>query len=271
MLDVTVHDDVQRLSFSTWRSRRAGYSVSVFAVRGVLIDSAFDDVGPELMAWIATNPVDGAIITHAHDDHAGNAERLARAGVPLHVAADTEALMRTPEPRGLYRRWTWGDKPLLRSVAKPFDHPALNVMPARGHSHDHHVVWDPDRETLFAADLFLSVKVRVAHPIDREDVRMQVDALRAALTLRPARVFDAHRGLLADGCGLLRAKTQWMEDTIGRIDRRIDQGWNDRAIMRDVLGGEQLLGYVSFNDYSRRNFVANVRQTHARLNARAAR
>jgi len=270
MLDVTVHDDVQRLRFSTWRSRRVGYSVSVFAVRGVLIDSAFADVGPELMAWIATNPIGGAIITHAHDDHGGNAERLARAGVPLHIEADTELLLRAPESRGLYRRWTWGDKPPLRSAVEPFDHPALDVMPARGHSYDHRIVWDPDRETLFAADLFLGVKVRVAHPIKREDVRMQVDALREVLTLQPKRVFDAHRGLLADGCGLLRAKAQWMADTIGRIDRRIDQGWSDRAIVRDVLGREELIGYASFNDYSRRNFVANVRHSHACPDARRA-
>ena len=79
MLTVESHGDVQRLHWTTWRSRAVGYSVSTYAVRGTLIDSAFDGVGNELMAWIAANRPGGVLITHAHDDHGGNAERLARA------------------------------------------------------------------------------------------------------------------------------------------------------------------------------------------------
>ena len=50
MLTVESHGDVQRLHWTTWRSRAVGYSVSTYAVRGTLIDSAFDGVGRELMA-----------------------------------------------------------------------------------------------------------------------------------------------------------------------------------------------------------------------------
>lgn len=263
MLDLSVHDDVQRLSFSTWRSRRVGYSVSAFAVRGVLIDSAFDDVGSELLAWISANDIGGAIITHAHDDHGGNAERMANAGIPLQMMPDTEVLLRAPRTRGLHRRWTWGRMPRLVSRVTPFAAPKLELIEARGHSPDHYVVWDAECETLFAADLFLSVKVKVAHPVEREDVREQVGSLRRIAALKPRRVFDAHRGLLKDGTGLLNAKADWIEETVGRIDRRIDEGWSDRAIIKDVFGGESIFAYTTFGDFSRANFVASVRLTHA--------
>lgn len=264
MLEIESHGDVERLRFSTFRSRLFGYSVSCYAVRGMLVDCAFHDVGDELAAWIAARRPRGVIVTHAHDDHASNAERLAAAGVPVVMPPDTERILRAPESRGLYRRVTWGPKALLRSPLVPFDISPLQLVPTRGHSHDHHVVWDPECGDLFAADLFIGVKVRVAHGTRREDVRAQPAALRAALALAPQRVFDAHRGLLADPIGLLTAKLNWLEETIGAIDRRISEGWSDSAILRDVMGGEEWLGYLSFGDYSRRAFVQNVRATHRR-------
>ena len=85
MLTVESHGDVQRLHWTTWRSRAVGYSVSTYAVRGTLIDSAFDGVGRELMAWIAAKKPGGVLITHAHDDHGGDRKstRLNSSHIPL--------------------------------------------------------------------------------------------------------------------------------------------------------------------------------------------
>ena len=262
MLTIEVHDDVTRLHFSTWRSRLAGYSVSTYVVRGVMVDASFGDAGPELMAWLGANPLSGVIVTHAHDDHGGNVERLARAGIPLQMAPDTEALLRAPRTRGVHRKWTWGPMPILRSEVTPFAAERLALIAARGHSPDHYVVWDAERATLFAADLFLSVKVKVAHPVEREDVRQQIGSIRRIVALNPERVFDAHRGLLKDGKALLEAKANWIEETVGQIDRRIAEGWSDRAIVKDVFGGEAALAYTTFGDFSRANLVASVRRTH---------
>jgi glyoxylase-like metal-dependent hydrolase (beta-lactamase superfamily II) len=262
MLQVERHGDVERLHFSTWRSRRAGYSVSCYAVRGIIVDAAFADAGPELLEWIRANKPQGVIVTHAHDDHGGNAQLLAREGVPMQMAADTEQLLRTPQKRGLHRKWAWGPMPLLRDRVTPFVASGLEIIEARGHSPDHYVVFDPTTETVFAADLFLSVKVRVAHPVHREDVRQQIGSVRKIAAMKPKRVFDAHRGLLKDGVTLLNAKADWMEQTVGQIDRRIVDGWSDPPIVREVFGREPLFTYVTMGDWSHANFVASVRQTH---------
>lgn len=238
--------------------------MSAYAVRGVVVDSAFSDVGAELLQWIAANKPAGVIITHAHDDHGGNAERLAAAGVPMLMAADTAALLRTPQRRGIHRWWSWGAMPVLRSTVTPFEAPGLEVLAARGHSPDHYVVWDAERETVFAADLFLSVKVKVAHPVHREDVRQQIESVRRIAAMKPKRVFDAHRGLLRDGVALLNAKANWIEETVGQIDALIAKGWDDRAIVKEIFGGEPLFTYVTMGDWSRANFVASVRKIGAR-------
>ena len=256
MLTVTLHDDVVRLAFSSARSRLLRYGVSAYVTRGALVDTGFPGIRRELLAWLATHPVDGALITHAHEDHAGNAEALARQGLPLQMAPETESQLRDFGSVGFYRRFCWGTPTDLRSPVTRFVHPALELLAARGHSADHHVVWDAERETVFGGDLFIGVKVRIAH--QHEDIRAQVIAVRSIAEMRPRRFFDAHRGPLENPVPQLRAKADWMEETIGEIEDRLRRGWPARAIRDDVLGREDFTGVASNGDYSRLAFVRSV-------------
>lgn len=232
------------------------YGVNVFIARGVLIDTGFPAVGAELERWLDAHPVRGVIVTHAHEDHAGNVGRLARRGLPIQMAAESVAAARAPGAIGLYRKFCWGPFPPLRETLEPFDAPGFELIPARGHSADHHVVWDADDDSLYCGDLFIGVKVRIAH--HDEDLRTQIDVLRATAARRPRRVFDGHRGALADPVGELLAKADWMEETIHAIETRARRGWSPRAIRNEVLGREDSTGIVSFGDYSRLNFVRSV-------------
>ena len=259
MLRVIPHGDVVQLELSSVMSRFFRYGVSVYVTRGALVDTGFPAVGDELESWLDAHPVEGAIVTHAHEDHAGNVARLARRGLPIQIAPDSEADVRAPAPIGLYRRFCWGSYPPLRETLVPFAHPALSLVPARGHSHDHHVVWDEERETVFCGDLFIGVKVRIAH-LD-EDLRAQVVVLRAIAARQPRRIFDGHRGLLDGPIAQFNAKADWIEETIGAIELRARAGWSARAIRNEVLGPEDVTGIASFGDYSRMNFVRNVIRT----------
>jgi glyoxylase-like metal-dependent hydrolase (beta-lactamase superfamily II) len=259
MLTIERFADVTRLRFTSWRSRSSGYEVSAYLVRGTLVDTGCACMGADLAAWLAATPVAGAVVTHYHEDHAGNAERLAQLGVPLWLFEATRRHLAASGPVRLYRRFTWGAPSPLRSPVKPYLPAGLEILPTPGHSEDHHVVIDPGTGTVFGGDLYLGVKVRVAHP--GENPRQQVASLRLVLARAPARLFDAHRGQVPDAVGALRAKIAWMEDTIGAIDQRIARGWSDRAIRREVLGREAPLGYLSGGEYSTLNLVRAVRRS----------
>lgn len=262
MLESISHGDVSELRFSTARSRSVGYGVSAFVTRGTLIDTAFPGVRADLEAWLAVNSIAGALLTHAHEDHAGNAAALAASGLPIGLAALTRDALRSPERIGFYRQFTWGGAAALDAPVAGFRHPNLALHPTPGHSADHHVVWDAERGTVFGGDLFIGVKVRIAH--HDEDLNAQVRALREVASWQPERFFDAHRGRIEDPVMQLRAKADWMEATIDAVARRVRDGWSDGAIRREVFGGEELAGYFSLGDYSRLNFVRSVRQSVAR-------
>jgi glyoxylase-like metal-dependent hydrolase (beta-lactamase superfamily II) len=149
--------------------------------------------------------------------------------------------------------------PALRTPIDPYSPSGLELLHAPGHSADHHVIWDAERGTLFAGDLFLSVKVRVARP--GEDPRVLVRSLRSIAALSPARMFDSHRGPIADPAAMLLAKAQWLEDVIGRIDALSRGGASEAEIVKGVFGREAFVGWISGGDLSRRNLVRAVLST----------
>ncbi|MDF1506398.1 MBL fold metallo-hydrolase, partial [Roseisolibacter sp. H3M3-2] len=203
----------------------------------------------------------GAVLTHAHEDHAGNAAARAARGVPLAMADATRAALADSAPLALYRRATWGTPTPVRPDAPAADPAPLVLLPTPGHTADHHAVWDPERETLFGGDLFLNVRVRIAH-LD-EDLPALARSLRAMAALRPRRLFDAHRGLVPDPAAALAAKAGWTEDTIAEIGRLLDAGWPERRVRAAVLGGESATGWLSAGAYSRLNYVRAVARARA--------
>ena len=261
MLALSTHGPVLRAELSSRASRLVGFSVSAYVVHDVLVDTGFPGAERELLAWVASlgARLRGAMVTHKHEDHAGNVEALARRGVPLVMSAATLRAVRDVSPIGFYRRFTWRSMVPLVSEPVAFDPAPLRLVPTPGHSPDHHAVWDPETGTLFGGDLFLGVKVRIAHP--GEDPRRLARSLRDAAALAPAHLIDAHRGPVADPVAALRAKADWLEATLADVDRLLDAGWEDAAIRQAVLGREELAGWFSRGDYSRINFVRAARRS----------
>ena len=256
VIRVTRHDDVTAVHFATARSRAARYGVYVFIARDTLIDSAFHGARRAFAALLDETRPTGMLLTHHHEDHAGNAALVARRGLPIGASSATLDAIRTVERIGFYRRFVWSSMPPLSGAIEPYSARGLALIDAPGHSPDHQVIWDAERETLFAGDLFLSVKVRVARP--GEDPRRLARSLRAVAELHPRRMFDSHRGAIEHPRRMLLAKAAWLEETIGAIDRLHAAGLGTGEILSQVFGGEAGVAFVSAGDLSRRNFIRAV-------------
>jgi glyoxylase-like metal-dependent hydrolase (beta-lactamase superfamily II) len=256
MLSVERYDDVTRLRMSTPLTRALGYEASAFLTRGVLVDTGFPAVARDFARWLdGTRPV-GVVITHHHEDHAGNLELLARGGVPVAAADATIDAIRALRTLDFYRQANWGTPPALRSPLVRFDPAPLRLLPTPGHAPDHHVVWDAERETVFSGDLFLSVKARLTQ--DTEDVHGIVRSLHAVIALKPKRVFCAHRGPVHDPVNALRAKAAWMEEIIGEARRLAAAGMTVPAISRRLLGRDGFVGFISRGKLAHRNLIRSV-------------
>jgi endoribonuclease LACTB2 len=263
-----IEPDVLRLRMRSWQGRVAGYEVSAYVVRDVLIDTGPPHARATFLPAVQRLAPRGAIVTHYHEDHAGNAAELAAIGMPMLTHPFCEARLRAPEPIHAYRRLVWGNTTPLSAPLVSFDPSPLTLLPLPGHTIGHLVVWDAERRLLVSGDLFLGVKVRVAH--GSESPRLLVASLRAAAALEPRLLLDAHRGAVHDPVPLLGAKIRWMEETIGAIDALHARGVGEHEIARRVLGREKLVGRVSRGEYSKvalvravlRDTTTPVREAH---------
>lgn len=255
-------DDVIRLRLERAANRAVGIDVSAYVVRGVMIDTGFYRARHEVLDAVRSLGVRGAIVTHWHEDHAGNVALLAGHGLPMLMRPDTEATLRTRPAIQLYRRVVWGHPPALTDALTTFDAAGFECIHTPGHSSDHQVIWDSETGTVFSGDLWLGVRARVLH--STENPYVILDSLRRVKALGPTRMFDAHRGLVERPVDAIEAKIQWLSETIGEIERRIGEGWSDRAIVTRVLGGEEMAALISRGDYARRNLVRAVRRYGSR-------
>ena len=122
-----------------------------------------------------------------------------------------------------------------------------------GHTGDHLVVWDADRRLLVSGDLFLGVRVRVAH--ESESPRALLGSLRRAAALEPRLLLDAHRGPVTDAAAKLRAKANWLEATLREIESLGARGLSNREIAWRTLGREAVVGWLSGLEYSKIGLV----------------
>ena len=260
MIEIQRFGDVERIRLASWGSRIAGMDVSAYFVDGILVDSGFPRARHTLARFLDERSVVGAMLTHYHEDHAGNAELLASRGIPLLMHSITSERLRAPAQIRAYRRIVWGTPRAVTSLpSAPGDITRLQFVFTPGHSPDHQIVWDPVRETLFSGDLWLGVRARVMH--SAENPYRIVESLRAAVALKPARMFDAHRGAVRDPVTALGTKISYLEETIAAIEAKIAAGWSDRAILRAILGGDEPVAIASRGEYSRMNFVKAVRRS----------
>lgn len=247
---------VIRFRCRSWLSAAAGYEVSAYAIDGVLVDTGFPRIASELLPVLAREPLRGVVVTHWHEDHAGNIAALATMGIPVLMHPETEATLRARPEILPYRSLIWGRSGRLQGKSTSFDPAPLEIVPTPGHARDHLVVWDPSRRIVASGDLFLGVKVRVAHV--HESPRALVASLRRVAALQPRLLLDAHRGVVRDATSALRAKIAWMEETMEAIRALAARGKSPKEIRRCVLGREEMVGLASFGEYSKRALVDAV-------------
>jgi glyoxylase-like metal-dependent hydrolase (beta-lactamase superfamily II) len=249
--------DVTRWRMSSAAGRAVGYDVSAYVYRGVMIDTGLHHARRALDAAMAAVAIRGVVVTHWHEDHAGNVALLASRGVPMIMRDDTAAVLRRRPSIQLYRHVIWGRPPALAEVAR-FECDELECIHTPGHSEDHQIVWFPETRTLFSGDLWLGIRSRIVHVA--EDPYLIVESLRRTAALGPERMFDAHRGAVTKPVDALLARADWLSGTLDEIARQVAAGRSDETIVKQLLGGEEAASVVSFGEYSRRNLVRSVRR-----------
>jgi glyoxylase-like metal-dependent hydrolase (beta-lactamase superfamily II) len=231
--------------------------VHCYAVGDTLVDTGLACCGDELAAVVAASGIRRAVLTHHHEDHAGNAARLRAAGLEVLAGAATRARVAHDAPIRFYQHLIWGkcppaavDELPARVRIGPHD---AEAIPAPGHCPDQLVFFVAEEGWLFAGDAFLSERVKVFRR--DEDFAATVATVRRLLRLDFDALLCAHKPRFTGGRRALQAKLEWLLELEGEVRRRHAAGDPPARIARACVRPPWLAAVLTAGDASADNLV----------------
>ncbi len=263
MLQVTQHGPISRIVLARTFFGRALYTVAIYLVDGLLIDSGPPVTARQLGNWLQGQGVEQIINTHHHEDHSGGNGWLQRAlNLRVKVPPGTVPLLAQFPRLEAYRRLVWGQPGNFRadSLGKVVEssHYRYQVIPTPGHCPDHVCLFEPEQRWLFSGDLYIEERARYL----RADVSLDqlTASLRHVLTLRPKLLLCCHAGVVEDAYGAIERKLDYW-DRLGIQARELQQGGlSSREISDRLLGPEGRMTRITRGHFSKINLVRALLQ-----------
>jgi glyoxylase-like metal-dependent hydrolase (beta-lactamase superfamily II) len=230
---------------------------------GNLVDTGPGSLARQFLPAFAGSRIDRVLLTHFHEDHAGNAASLQRKlKVPVYASEDSLGLLQKDAALPLYRRLIWGKRPGFEP--SPYTdtvesaHGRLGVLKTPGHSHDHICLINRQEGFLFTGDLFVTPRTRIV--MRYESIPEIIKSLKKLLQEEFATLFCAHAGVVEKGRELVGKKLDYLEDISGKVAHLHRQGLSMGEIDRRIFGRTQMLDYISLNEWSSRHIVRSIIQ-----------
>jgi glyoxylase-like metal-dependent hydrolase (beta-lactamase superfamily II) len=206
--------------------------------------------------------IDRVLLTHHHEDHAGNAARLRELlDVPVYAPEASLNRLREGFPLEPYRWIVWGNPRPVEAKPVPdtlplADGTTLRTLPTPGHADDMVCYLAEDHGLLFAADLYVTPRPQYLR-YDENAPRL-IESIHDVLEHDFDTLLCAHRGVVEDGRRALSEKGKYMEALCGVVQRRYrDDKVTVPQIADEILGREGLLYWISGGDFSKRNLIAS--------------
>lgn len=245
---------------------RPGTAATCYRVGHTLIDTGpanqWRAVGRFVDEQHAAHDIERILLTHHHEDHAGNAAYLQeQLGVPVYAPEASIDRLGAAVPPPMYRRVVWGTpspveaEPVPEVMTLP-DGTTLRTLQAPGHSDDMVCYLAREHDILFAGDLY--VTRRPEYLRDGERVPQLVQSIRRMLEHSFDALLCGHRGVVPDGKEALRDKAKYLEALQGVVRRRHE---NDKlsvpAITSEILGREGWRYWVTQGDFAKQHLIAS--------------
>lgn len=252
---------------------------SAYLIDGLLIDSgapaSVNDLKQFVESLSSNEKIDKVIITHFHEDHAGGARFLSEdRGLPVYL--DKEGIDKVisgysyPE----YRQLTWGKalepapkvllldmQPIITKSGK-YEFELLHLI---GHAPDLVVLFEKKQQWCFSSDVILpSYQMIFNEP--SEDLHENVEQIHASLQ----KIFNFTEGMdhlvvysaaydpFLNGRELIQQKILEIEAFHKKVNELKNRGFSERKIIKDVFGGEHIVGHFTKGALSRKNFIKSL-------------
>ena len=260
------HGDIEGLRVGRFGGKIMSTCI-LWRIGDTLVDTGPRNQWRTVRRFVAERPPRRVIVTHHHEDHAGNLAPLARAAVPEMLAPEGSLeLLAGGFPVPWYRRLIWGRPERARAAPLPAavelpDGGVLEPVLLPGHAPDMTCFLDRRRGVLFGADLYVARRQRYLR--SDESLSGIMASLGRALELDFDVLLCAHAGVVEQGKERLRGRLSYFEELCQRAASLAGEGLELPEISLRLLGPEDHIGRMSRMEFCKRNLVASCLEAAA--------
>lgn len=261
MITQTDYGEVTQFIMGKEINGKVLYSMTVYYVNGLLIDTGPYSVKAEAKNLFQNLPIEKVVNTHHHEDHIGNNFYFQEKGIPIFAHELAVPLINEPSQwtsRLLnYQKLVWGTPPASNCSALGDSIESqkyrFKVIHTPGHSPDHISLLEEKNGWLFTGDMFLGEKVKLLRR--DENVHVSIASLTKLLDYEfdtmfccSGRVFDHAKQRIDD-------KLSWWNDLHQQTLQMRDQGYDATVIRDKLLGDENIFAQSTEGDISKLNLI----------------
>ncbi|MBL4666396.1 MAG: MBL fold metallo-hydrolase [Sneathiella sp.] len=231
----------------------------VYRIGSTLIDAGPANQWGPVKNFISEKPIQQLLLTHHHEDHSGNADRIAKFANIVPLAPElSQRKLKSGYKTPLLQKIIWGSpRPVATAImpAEVFleDGTKINPIHTPGHAKDLHCLYLPEKKWLFSGDLYISKSLRYFR--SDENLEQLLESIRKVLKLDFDVLFCPHRGIVEEGRQALTAKLHNILALCEKAQTLQARGIETSQIVREILGPEDMMARMTCNNFSKRNMI----------------
>jgi len=237
--------------------------VHLYYIDGLLIDTGQSHASREVMGHIGELEVREIFVTHHHEDHTGNLNRLQQHfNCSAYASERCCELMKKPPKISLAQHLFWGNRPpshqlipLRESIRT--DNYTFQIIPIPGHAIDMVALYEPHKKWLFSADLYVYHYIK--YFMRNESVIQQINSIKRILELDIEVLFCAHNPQFSDVKTLLEKKLVFFQNFYAEVSELHEKGYTPEQIFKQLNFKEnRYIKFLSHGNLSKMNMVKSV-------------
>ena len=235
----------------------------IYRIGTTLIDAGPTNQWSTIKRVLKPLNIDTLLITHHHEDHSGNANRISKLKkLTPYAPALGQAKLAKGYPTPLIQKLIWGSPLKVETQTLP-DQLIINqdsaseteviAIPTPGHAKDLTCLFFPEQKYLFSGDMYISKSLKYLR-ID-ENLTQLIQSLRKLIALDFEILFCPHRGIVEEGKKALQEKLENLLTLCRKSQELMKQGLNEGEIINQLLGPEDGLAKLSKFNISKGNLI----------------
>lgn len=238
-------------------------SFILYRMGETLIDAGPTNQWPTIKRELKPFTIKTLLITHHHEDHSGNANRISKLKKLLPYAPKLgQKKLAKGYPTPLLQKIIWGSPLKVKTQTLPNQliinensngQAIVIAIPTPGHAKDLTCLYFPEQKYLFSGDMYISKSLKYFRA--DEDLIQLIDSLKKLIALDFEVLFCPHRGIVKKGKQALEEKLENLLALCRHSQQLMQQGLNEKDIVIELLGPEDWLSRMSRYNISKSNLV----------------